>query len=129
MTSDSFFNRHGRRIMICVRGNCAPSSLGRRLEVRLAELIYEYGLDDPDHDYYARCTITNCLAVCENGPVMIVHPEGIRYHRVDEAALERIFHEHIVNDRPVTELMVRDQPTISIFGQNKRRRSGKNRRG
>ncbi len=109
--------------MICVRGKCAPPSRGQRLEQRLIDLIRDHGMDDAAHDHYTRCTITNCLAVCEDGPVMIVHPEGIRYGRVDEAALEHIFHEHLLNDRPVTALMVQPSSGLSIKpGKSARKR-------
>ncbi len=99
-----FESRRGRRVMICVRGQCAPPEKGRRIETLLLELIARHGLDNPDHPQHATCTITNCLAVCENGPILIVHPEGVKYHRVDEAALQRIFEEHILGGQPVEAL-------------------------
>lgn len=108
--------------MICVRGECAPPSQGKQLERRLLDLLTEYGLDQPDHDHYTRCTVTNCLAVCEQGPVMIVQPEGIRYQHVDEAALERIFHQHLRQDQPVTDLMVESSFSISQRKKERRRR-------
>lgn len=96
-----FANRRGRRVLICVRGECAGSELGKQLEKELNELIQQHGLDDFDHPQHVTCRITNCLAVCSHGPVMIVHPEGVKYQRVDRAALERIFEQHLLNNKPV----------------------------
>lgn len=104
MSSFSFRPRHGHRILICTRGNCAEPSAGRRLEEACRRLIARHGLDNPDHPQHTTCTLTNCLAVCQNGPVMIVHPAGVKYQRVDRVALERIFTEHILGGQPVEAL-------------------------
>lgn len=101
--------------MICVRGVCAPAEAGQQLETRLQELIAVHGLDDPDHPQHVRCTVTNCLAVCREGPVMMVHPDGIRYKHLDEAALERIFQQHFLQNQPVDDLIFKDQPSRSVL--------------
>jgi (2Fe-2S) ferredoxin len=111
--------RRGRRVLICVRGQCAESNRGRRLEKRLLELIEQYGLDDLNHPLHVSCAITNCLGVCADGPVMIVHPEAIKYHHVTEAALERIFQQHLLGNQPVEELIVREPPVRPILPKHK----------
>jgi len=93
--------------MICVRGQCADSGLGRQLEKHLLHLIEQHGLDDANHPDHVSCRVTNCLAVCANGPVMIIHPEAIKYQHVDKAALEQIFESHILKGQPVEALMVK----------------------
>lgn len=104
-----------RRVLICTRGQCAESSRGFKLEQRLLELLQQHGLADSTHPQYTTCTVTNCLGVCENGPVMIVHPEAIKYQQVDRAALERIFHEHLLHNQPVEELIIRQIPAKPVF--------------
>ncbi|MCQ3977194.1 MAG: hypothetical protein DPW09_27515 [Anaerolineae bacterium] len=101
--------------MICVRGQCAESNRGRQLEQLLLDLIERHGLADPDHPQYVSCTVTNCLGVCADGPVMIIHPEAVKYHHVTPAALERIFQQHLLGNRPVEELIVREAPVKSIL--------------
>ncbi len=114
-----FFTRRGRRVLICVRGQCAESNRGKRLEQRLTELIEQYSLNDADHPQHVSCTITNCLGVCADGPVIIVHPEAIKYQHVTEAALERIFQQHLLDNQPVEELIVREPPVRSILPKRK----------
>lgn len=112
--------RNGRRVMICVRGECAPRAKGFDLERRLLELIAAHGLDDPDHPQHLRCILTNCLAVCHSGPVMMVHPEAIRYVNVTEAHLELIFQHHFLADQPVKPLIYDERPARSVGLRRKR---------
>lgn len=119
------------RILICVRGVCSEPRLGQQLEQKLNALIAQHGLDDPEHPQHASCRLTNCLAVCEDGPIIIVHPEAIKYRRVDAAALERIFQQHLLHNEPVAELQVKALPPRPIkpshSSKNPFRRNSKQR--
>jgi len=115
MDSSFFSTRRGRRVLICVRGQCAESNQGQLLEKRLTELIEQHGLDDSNHPQHVSCTLTNCLGVCADGPIIIVHPEAIKYQHVNEAALERIFQQHLLRGQPVEGLIVRQQPSRPIL--------------
>jgi (2Fe-2S) ferredoxin len=110
--------------MICVRGQCAESGLGKQLEQQLTFLIEQHGLDNPDHPQHVTCRITNCLGVCANGPIMIIHPEAVKYQQVDRAALERIFYNHILNGQPVEELRVKFPVSRPIAKKNNKAGNG-----
>lgn len=46
---------------------------------------------------------TSCLYPCDLGPMMVVHPDGTWYGGVDEAAVDRIVAEHLVDGEAVPE--------------------------
>lgn len=51
-----------------------------------------------------RINKSGCLDRCEEGPVVVVYPEGVWYTYVDEEDLDEILEEHLVNGRVVERL-------------------------
>jgi (2Fe-2S) ferredoxin len=50
-------------------------------------------------------TRSHCFAVCRQGPIMAVYPEGVWYRQVDADAARRIVAEHLCAGRPVEALV------------------------
>lgn len=49
---------------------------------------------------------TGCLYPCNQGPLLVVHPDGVWYGKLDEAALDRIVDEHFIHQQIVEEHVV-----------------------
>ena len=96
---------YGRHVFICIHGNCAEPEAGERLHRRFSELNREYGLNKLSNPERVKCSMADCLGICSGGPVVVVYPEGIWYHHMDEAKLERIYREHILGGQPVEEFI------------------------
>lgn len=61
----------------------------------------------PRHDNNIRINSAGCLDRCEEGPVMVIYPEGIWYTYVDESDLDEIVEEHLKNNRIVERLKLK----------------------
>ena len=94
---------YARHILICSGAYCDPDGLAKRLEHRLAMKLGDLG--DYTNPVRVKRGMVSCLGVCIGGPIVVVYPEGIWYHHVDEEALDRIVDEHLMQNRPVEELI------------------------
>ncbi|MCP4667187.1 MAG: hydrogenase, partial [Deltaproteobacteria bacterium] len=73
---------------------------------------------------------TGCRGFCENGPVMVVEPEGTFYNKVEPGDISEIVSETLSNGTPVDRLLytdpetknkIRSEKEIPFFGKQERR--------
>lgn len=53
-----------------------------------------------------RINSAGCMGHCDQGPVLVVYPEGIWYTYVDESDLDEIISEHLQHGRVVERLKI-----------------------
>lgn len=98
--------RYSRHVLVCTGSFCSPSREGRALYSRLAALLQrEELLFGPTR---VKRSEAPCLGVCAAGPIVAVYPEGIWYHHVTPALLERIVVEHLKEGRVIREAVFHD---------------------
>lgn len=69
--------------------------------------------------------VTACgsLGLCERGPNLVVHPEGIFYAGVTPADVPEIVREHLANGRPVARLAQTDAAALKLEIATNRRKT------
>jgi (2Fe-2S) ferredoxin len=53
-----------------------------------------------------RINKAGCLDRCEEGPVLVVYPEGIWYTFIDKSDIDEIIESHFVKGQPVERLKI-----------------------
>jgi (2Fe-2S) ferredoxin len=57
----------------------------------------------PEQPSYIFRTKANCLRVCQDGPIMVIYPDGVWYHSATVSVIERIIQEHLIQNQVVLE--------------------------
>ena len=94
---------YARHVFFCTGEYCDPEHKSARLYHLFGRLLGELGqYENPERVKRGECA---CLGVCYGGPLLVVYPEGVWYHHVDEVALRRIIDEHLREGRVVEDLV------------------------
>ncbi len=84
-----------RHVFMCKGGSCSQQDSPETI-VALRREIEGAGLQARVHT-----TCTLCNGRCDDGPVVIVIPDGIWYKHVTPRVARRIVKEHLMHNRPV----------------------------
>jgi len=90
-------------VLICSGSNCAIKGC-RSIKQTCEQEIARHGLQGE-----VKVVDTGCLGLCEQGPALVVYPEGVMYGRLTTNDVAEIVAEHLLKGRLVHRLM--QQPT------------------
>lgn len=99
-----YYERH---IFFCVNSRddpqraCCAAAGAQRLHAHAKARIKALGLSGVGR---IRVNQSGCLDRCEEGPTVVVYPEGIWYRCFDEQDVDEIIDSHLVRGEPVARL-------------------------
>jgi (2Fe-2S) ferredoxin/predicted O-methyltransferase YrrM len=94
--------------------SCAASGSHAVLEAFQRELR-ERGLENE-----VQLTTCGCMGLCDEGPVMVVYPQGIWYRRVQPSDVSEIVAAHLHDGKPVERLVWNDPPAMKAMATGQR---------
>ena len=89
-------------ILICGGTGCTSSG-SQTIQQAFADSLKANGLEEE-----VKIVQTGCFGLCALGPVVIVHPDGTFYSRVEATDVEEIVSEHLLKGRVVERLVYND---------------------
>lgn len=105
-------------LLLCAtpaKAKCCDPDLGARSWDTLKRLVRELDLENPTRPQgMVLRSKVDCLRVCEQGPVLLIWPEGIWYGGVTPERLETILREHILGGTPCQDWILRQTPLATL---------------
>ena len=86
-------------VLICSGTNCTASQSPQIIET-MEKQLKRHGLSNE-----VKIVQTGCFGLCDDGPIMVVYPEGVMYYHVQPDDVAEIVTEHLLKGRFVKRLM------------------------
>ncbi len=95
-----------RHLFLCLGPDCCEPGEGERTWDYIKKRVKELDLE-------VMRTKTLCFRMCQDGPWLVIYPDGIWYSKVTPMRFERILQEHLLGEKPVEKWIVAQNPLIA----------------
>jgi (2Fe-2S) ferredoxin len=105
MKDQAFFQHH---VFFCINERndgraCCADRNAQALQEYAKKRLKTLDMNGPGK---IRINKAGCLDRCEEGPVLVVYPEGIWYTYIDEEDINDIVDSHLIAGKPVERLKI-----------------------
>lgn len=102
----SYFDKH---VFFCTNqredgSDCCGKRGAQKARDYVKDKVKALGLSNRQNTI--RINSAGCLDRCDDGPVLVVYPEGVWYTFVDESDLDEIIESHLKNGQVVERLKI-----------------------
>ena len=87
-------------------------ALDREIQARS---LNHRSLNDRSLNNDVQLTTCGCMGLCDEGPVMVVHPAGVWYRRVQPSDVSEIVDTHLRDGKPVDRLIWNDTAAMKAM--------------
>ncbi len=105
-TATALRDGHARILVTVHMGTCGIASGARKVMTAFLSLVESEGSDD------VVLTTSGCAGMCDHEPMATVEIDGepsVRYEKLDDSKVGRIFEEHIKGGIAVAELAIENE--------------------
>ncbi len=105
MKDQAYFQHH---VFFCINERndgraCCADRNAQALQDYAKKRLKTLGMNGPGK---IRINKAGCLDRCEEGPVLVVYPEGIWYTYIDQEDIDEIVDSHLIAGKPVERLKI-----------------------
>jgi (2Fe-2S) ferredoxin len=97
-----------RHVFLCTGPSCCTTEVGLAAWDRLKQTLKDHNLAAGPNACYR--TKVGCLRICQQGPTMVIYPEGTWYHGMTADRIPQFVQQHLVEGRPVEEWVFARNP-------------------
>ncbi len=100
--------KYTRHVLLCTGPTCCSNQQGQAAWETLKLQLKERGLTSGEQQCFR--SKVGCLRICEDGPTLVVYPDGTWYSGMTAERIPRLVQEHLVEGRPIHEWIFARNP-------------------
>ena len=108
--------RVSHHLLLCATSttsSCCDCLVGAATWKCLKRLVRDLGLENRERSRgIVLRTKVDCLRVCEDGPILLIWPDGTWYGKVDESRIEVIIKQHVIGGIPIEDWIIKRTPLV-----------------
>jgi len=93
--------QYARHVFVCTSGDTCPA----QGDVEKFVKTLRAGVVTSGRQVEVRINKAGCFSQCGHGPMLVVYPDNVWYHGVQESDLQEILESHILGGKPVARLV------------------------